>query len=58
MDGDRVVTDVLPFLQNTFGRTYALYVGIATLGIGDTVAWSVDVEVYTRSERASIRVIY
>ena len=48
MNGDRVVTNVLPFLQNTFGRTYALYVGIATLGIGNTVAWLVDVEVYTR----------
>jgi hypothetical protein len=57
-NGDQVMTDMLPNLWNTFGKTYALYVGVATLGIGDAVTWSVDIEVFTRLERASIRVIY
>jgi hypothetical protein len=52
------MTDVLPNVWSTFGRTYALYVGMATAGIGDTVTWTVDIEVLTRSDRANIRVVF
>jgi hypothetical protein len=56
--GDEFVTDIIPNLSRTYGRTYVLYVGVATVGIGDKVTWDVDIEVYSRIDRGNIRLVY
>jgi len=49
MTGSSERTDVIPRVERTIGRSYVVYVGITTVGIGDTVNWSVTLNTVWRT---------